>query len=474
MSKLYPINVDVKPGDKKRLAELLKRAYKRIVGEIETATDFGVKNRKAILAQIDNVLEELGVDVQKFIDKELPGYYKKGADEAVKQLKNIGAPINVKSGFSQLHRDAIIALVDDTTQYYFESITGIKRSANRLLGSAVRDMVQEEIAHGAITGDALKKVRQNIKGVIQEQGLSAITDKRGSKWSMDRYSEMLFRTKVVEARNMGLCNRMVENGYDLVQVSAHAGSCPLCNPWQGKILSITGRTPGYETLQSARDAGLFHPYCEHAINTIIPSLSKQTRAYDSNTGKYGKAGSSTEAGIGSALNKSVIVPATKYDKEFKKEVEGVAKSGGWKYSHGPVKKLDRSVQKVINDYDGDVYGLRDANRSVIFINDPWDKKEFNKMVKTVESKFGNVERVKIGLNRTENYKNNMINVTAPSGHVTEIQVTTKEMWDAKVKLGGDKYYHDVRVKAGDWQKTEQKMIKLYKTADDKTRKRLGL
>src|SRR5690606_18083284 len=32
-----------------------------------------------------------------------------------------------------------------------------------------------------------------------------------------------------------------------------------CRPWEGKVLSLTGRTPGYSTVAEARAAGLFHP-----------------------------------------------------------------------------------------------------------------------------------------------------------------------------------------------------------------------
>jgi hypothetical protein len=90
---------------------------------------------------------------------------------------------------------------------------------------------------------------------------------------------MLFRTKVVEARNRGLINRMVENNYDLVQVSAH-GATDVCAEWEGKILSAMGQTPGYPTVAEAEADGLFHPNCRHAINVLIPSLAKMTDAYD--------------------------------------------------------------------------------------------------------------------------------------------------------------------------------------------------
>src|SRR5690242_16523394 len=284
MSELYPVNVDPKEHQVERLVKFFRGAYGRILEEINTASSFGVTNRRAILSQIDGILAQLGVDVQDYVDKTLPQYYRQGADEAVKQLKNIDAEIQVSTGFNRLHKDAIIALIDSTMQSYYESITGIKRSATTLLGRATREMLTNEIAQGVLSGEALRKVRQNIKGILAEDGLSAITDRAGRKWKLDTYAEVVYRTKVVEARNMGLANRMVENNYDLVQVSDHAGECPQCRPWEGKVLSVTGKTAGYPTLAKAQADGLFHPNCRHAINTLVPSLAQKTIAYDPDKG----------------------------------------------------------------------------------------------------------------------------------------------------------------------------------------------
>jgi hypothetical protein len=289
---MYPSEIPIDPAQIARLTSTFQTAYKSIVDELLTATNWGVQNRKQILVQIENILTDLGIDAQKFVETELPEYYKSGANDAVEQLSNIGADVSVSEGFNRVHQQAINALVDDTAKAFGESMTGVLRSANTLLGKATREALTQKIAQGIIGGKALREVRNTLKGAIREQGLNALIDKGGHKWTLDRYAEMLFRTKIVEARNRGLINRMAENNYDLVMVSAHLGSCERCTPWQGQILSATGKTPGYQTVAHAEANGLFHPNCRHAINTLIPSIAKLTNAYDIKTGKYGKAGAS--------------------------------------------------------------------------------------------------------------------------------------------------------------------------------------
>lgn len=275
---VYPLRVEVNEQNIAKITATFKASYEEIVNEIQGATNFGVANRKAILAQIDNILEDLAKVASKEIEKDIPKYYQQGANEAVAQLKNTNAPIEIKTGFNQIHKQAIFALVDDTSTAFGESLSGVSRTANALLGRAVREGITQKIAKGAIAGDALREVKQQIKGVLAEDGLTALVDRGGKKWDLDRYAEMLFRTKMVEARNRGLANRMVENGYDLVQVSAH-GATDVCGDWEGKILSLTGDTDGYDTVADAEADGLFHPNCKHAINALIPSLARETNAY---------------------------------------------------------------------------------------------------------------------------------------------------------------------------------------------------
>ncbi len=283
MPDVYPLQVEVNEDNILKITSTFKGAYKDIVDEIVGATNFGVANRKAILKQIEAILAELGTDVESFIETELPKYYKTGADDAVVQLRNTGVDVSVSEGFNRIHKEAIVALVDDTAEAFGESMTGVARSARLLLGRAVREAITQRMATSIISGDALRDIKLMIKGLLEEQGLDALIDRGGHKWTLDRYAEMLFRTKAVEARNRGLANRMVENGYDLVQVSNHNTDHEACRVWEGKILSISGESDGYPTVAEAEVAGLFHPQCKHAINVLIPSLAAKTRAYDPNT-----------------------------------------------------------------------------------------------------------------------------------------------------------------------------------------------
>lgn len=282
-----PTEVHINEKNVQSLVNLFEQAYGEIVKDILSQPDYSSARRISLLNQIDARLAKLGVDTSAKLGEYMPELYESGMSDAVAQLREIRARV-VDDGFSLIHQDAILALIDDTQRSFAESMTGFKRGVQRLLTQAVKDQISQNLALGTLRGDSLRKIKQNLVGIIETDGIPALIDRSGRSWSLDRYAEMLIRTKFVEARNRGLANRVAENGYDLVQVPSHGSKHYECRIWEGKMLSINGLTPGFPTVMDAQVAGLFHPNCQHAINVIDPELAAQTEYYDAATKSYKK------------------------------------------------------------------------------------------------------------------------------------------------------------------------------------------
>lgn len=275
---MFPQQVELNESNIRKLTTLYQSAYAQMAAEITNASSFGVAHRRALMAQIRQILTELGNESLAILEKDIEKQYETGAKEAVDQLKQVDADIPVTQGFNRIHKEAITALVDDTQTAFAESIQGVNRSVRSLLTRTLKEQLTQQMAYGKLSGQPLRNTKAILTDLLQNEGFSALKDKAGRTWTLDRYTEMLIRTKGVEARNRGLANRVAENGYDLVQVSSH-GAKDNCGPWEGKILSTTGQTPGYPLVREAEAAGLFHPNCRHAINVIVPELAKLTNAY---------------------------------------------------------------------------------------------------------------------------------------------------------------------------------------------------
>jgi hypothetical protein len=104
---------------------------------------------------------------------------------------------------------------------------------------------------------------QSMLDELADKGITGFTDKAGRNWDLATYVEMATRTATSNAWDDMQADAAIRSGLDLVWTSTHSteGSCPLCIPWLGKILSLTGATAGIKTVADAKAAGWRHPNC---------------------------------------------------------------------------------------------------------------------------------------------------------------------------------------------------------------------
>ena len=132
-----------------------------------------------------------------------------------------------------------------------------------------------EVSQTVLVGtDTRLEIAQNALNKFANNGITSFVDKSGRRWEMASYTEMATRTATGRASIQGHIDRQIEQKRDLVIVSDHRGECELCRPFEGKILSLTGATIGYMTLNDARAQGLFHPNCRHTITGYVQGLTK--------------------------------------------------------------------------------------------------------------------------------------------------------------------------------------------------------
>lgn len=261
-----------------RLLEKIIASSRARLGEIIENGDLTDKRKaRGVMSQLEELEKRTKRNVENWVRVEIPYYYEKGMFESIKDTFNSGNEINFRQSFNQLHLDAIEAISRETYAYMSDALTGISKTGDRLINEATQMKINELIGTGMITGDTRKEISKNIMKTLKQQGITAIRDRAGKQWDLDAYTRMLTRTKLTQAHNAGTINRTLESGYDLVVVSEHAGSCPLCAPWQGKVYTITGRSSEYPSLDTARSGGLFHPNCRHKTTTYheVRGESKQ-------------------------------------------------------------------------------------------------------------------------------------------------------------------------------------------------------
>lgn len=122
------------------------------------------------------------------------------------------------------------------------------------------------------------------------KGIVGFTDSVGRSWDLVSYAEVVTRTTTAQTLVDAHLQRLQSMGKDLVIVSEAPESCPICDEWEGAVLSISGRTrPGRQeidghtvtvkgTVAQAKAAGVWHPSCRHRVGLMIPGRTRPIEA----------------------------------------------------------------------------------------------------------------------------------------------------------------------------------------------------
>lgn len=248
-----------------RLVKFYEQAEREILDRINRALLRGnqIEYLAAMKKNVEAILQQLREGNRTWCTEAIPRVYSQGLYGADAMLKDAG--VAVKAGFGAIHQQAAQVLAENAYQRFEDVVQVIGRQVNDIY----RELALENVRGTVVGYDTWKQTARRFREQLAERGVTGFKDRTGRMWNMRTYTEMHARTVCMEAHLQGTANRLVEQGHDLVKVSTHLGACEKCQPWQGKILSITGKTEGYPTLEEAKAAGLFHPNCRHAYGLFI-------------------------------------------------------------------------------------------------------------------------------------------------------------------------------------------------------------
>lgn len=184
-----------------------------------------------------------------------------GIDVADKQLKakNITTKVDKSINAEQfkLQVQSRLESVKSDLVTVAEEVKSNNANVFRDLGNAIDKKKREELS-------------AELLGILKENGITHFYDRAGRAWQIENYVKMRTLTETMQAQRLAFFTRAMQYGIDLVRVkhlNIHP-TCELCAPFEGKILSINGNTPGYMTVEEARMQGLFHPNCDHITEEL--------------------------------------------------------------------------------------------------------------------------------------------------------------------------------------------------------------
>jgi len=165
------------------------------------------------------------------------------------------------------------------------------------------ETVTAEVLTGNLTG---RQAIAQTSAKWAQNGINAFVDSAGRNWTTEAYAQTIIRTTTRNARREAQFERMDEYGFDLILVSSHIGARPGCAPYQGKVYSRTGKTPGYPTLATTsygEPAGLFGINCGHTSSIYVPGTEKAYKPYPAKENAEAYKESQVQRGLERAIRR---------------------------------------------------------------------------------------------------------------------------------------------------------------------------
>lgn len=254
-----------------RLIRLYEQAEREIVAHIQRMTASGADPAKTISQlsrqrrQVEAILKKLRTASVGWSKRATVAAYTAGVSQAQQQM--VAAGVAILPDLGGIHQPAMKIFAEKVRSRLMDVCT----LAGRTTVDIYRAASLEASMVGSVAGyETWQQARRKILEEVTGRGIFGFVDRAGKKWSMKTYAEMLSRTALMEVHNEAQWREFRAHDEDLIVISFHTGTCPRCAPWAGKVLSLTGQTSGYPTLDDAKAGGLFHPRCRHASALYIP------------------------------------------------------------------------------------------------------------------------------------------------------------------------------------------------------------
>lgn len=175
-------------------------------------------------------------------------------------------------------RNAARLIAQDLASKLEAAALRITRFADDAYRAATVSSSLSQILNRTVAADAQAQAWRELSA----RGVRGFTDSRGREWSLATYVEMATRTATQRAYNASHRDRLTKSGISYFTISATGRPCPLCAPWEGRVLADSGAGIAVEdghtfavsaTVEEATAAGLFHPNCKHTLAGYIPGTT---------------------------------------------------------------------------------------------------------------------------------------------------------------------------------------------------------
>lgn len=141
------------------------------------------------------------------------------------------------------------------------------RTTNRIQVD-INNAIADDLKGPVSVFETKKKIQKALMKSALNKEYITIRDKNGKlrNYRINKYSDMVARTKITEVQTRATINTANGVGADLIQVSSHNTVTPFDQQFEGKVFSISGESKKFPPVTVLPP---FHPNCIHRISVYF-------------------------------------------------------------------------------------------------------------------------------------------------------------------------------------------------------------
>lgn len=272
----------------------LDKNLKKIENNIQNIIYGSLRNANVSSAYWNKINRELekqyikmNATFKSWAEKEIPMRYRRSIYAMQARINSAKAVLNTaKKTASDLlrtnaSRNMMNALWTDAVQSMVSASTAGLTNLKRITRATQQVLINESLvditlAAGFETTLDLRKAAAQLAGQLEAE-LFGVVDKRHFvqagkyKYQPSYYAELVARTKFHEAQSAAARTQAFNYGTDLIQVSSHNTTTVICQEFEGKIFSVSGKDKRFPALTQSSP---YHPNCLHLEFPTFESAMK--------------------------------------------------------------------------------------------------------------------------------------------------------------------------------------------------------
>ena len=235
-----------------------------------------------VLKNLTAEIKRLEAETDKYIGSAIPREYEQSLKDTYNYFKRNNLTMKHPTAFAQIHNDAIHSLAREMQFHIGQGLEQVGRQVLRYLDesmdNSLRKIGLDATAEKLAMGATVKDMQKSLIEKLQNEGFMTVqygSGKKAYQVAVEDYAAMVARSTTREAGNLARENQLIENGYDLVEMTTHYPTCEKCAMFQGRVYSLSGKDKRFPALmQTAFKSGYrnVHPNCRHSIVPFIEDL----------------------------------------------------------------------------------------------------------------------------------------------------------------------------------------------------------